>query len=467
MAAEEAPREIITTHDLRGFAADVFALRLGKGQAKNEIRDIAIMAEDVAKAAAYLRVSDYETAVTNLSIGSIDLRGVSPKSLFYDVATELGLVADGPVRRKMNQFIKDLEKEREKMSSPGNGHGYQNEAVGYEPTRQAFAEFFNHFGFDFGVSETVFSYGSLPAFDGILQVAQILAKREGVPIHLINPEPTFPVVAAQAIRRNIPVISIPTNPDTGYCITAESLLTAFENTPSNARDILYIVPMSNPTSSINDPEVLAQAIAEFHRLRPKGMIIVDVAYLEMIPEDQAKNILSRFKEADALDQCLFVTSLSKLYGDPRGRAGAIHTKSPLFFQELKTQWQTVYASMASAVENEALAKLKFVTKEARQRLFELFKQRQKAALSILIKINTDRVSKGLESLTDTDGIYSDIPLYLFVKLNEGFSWLDLFRETGLVVVPGEVFGAKPEDRMVRIAVGTESLDERDELFLKP
>ncbi|MEK7499878.1 MAG: pyridoxal phosphate-dependent aminotransferase, partial [Patescibacteria group bacterium] len=343
----------------------------------------------------------------------------------------------------------------------GTGHGYQNEAVGYLPTRQAFAEFINRYGLNFRAEETVFSYGSLPAFDGILQLAQILAKRDGVPVHLINPEPTFPVVAAQAIRRDIPVISISTSPKTGYCITAESLCTAFENTASNARDVLYIVPMSNPTSSINDPEVLAQAIAEFHRLRPKGMIIVDLAYLEMIPKAHAKDILSRFTKAGVLDQCLFVTSLSKLYGDPGGRAGAIHTNNPLFFQELKTQWQTIYASMASAVENEALAKLKFVTKKARQRLFKLFNTRQKAVLSMLNKIDTDRASKGLEPLMDIGSVHSDIPLYLFVKLNEGFSWLDLFRETGFVVVPGEVFGAKPEDRMVRIAVGTELLEERD------
>ncbi|OGG05078.1 hypothetical protein A2Z33_07405 [Candidatus Gottesmanbacteria bacterium RBG_16_52_11] len=412
---------------------------LGSGEIKNGIRALAIMARECCAAGG---------EVINLTIGDVDWR--SFKDLNPSLADKLGLDPEGHTRQEMDSFIRDL---RITHASPEEESlwSYQPEAIGYLPLREEFAGFLSGFGLMYTSADTVLSSGSLPGLDSLLGTIAHMANSDGTKTDFLFPVPAFSVIRAQAKRRGISITEIPADSGRGYCPSAQDV----RNTLGPVKQdytVFYLTPMNNPTSTVYDPETLSETLTAFHKLRPNGYVIIDLAYIEMIDSGKAREIASVIRESPLSDKAVISVSMSKLFGDPRLRMAALLTKDRRTVKELTSQWQTVFASLPGNSELEALAKWKYVSAETRRLLYSEFRRRQDEVLRMLKSVNEKRISSGAQPLIDLDGVCREIPMYLYLRLTGG-DMFDLFSETGILGVPGEIFGDTPDHNMVRIAVG--------------
>ncbi|MBI3559916.1 pyridoxal phosphate-dependent aminotransferase [Candidatus Gottesmanbacteria bacterium] len=446
--------EVSDTHDefssgpselIRQTCADEFRSKLEQGEVRLGIRSLTLLARAAREAMHRQGVPDADTAVTDATIGDIDVRH-DPE--LYEA---LGLSHDGDTRVRLDRdthdiFVAHEHPEADSLTS------YQPEAIGFAQLRQAFADQLSQYGISFEKDETVVSYGSLSGIDNLLGTLFARARESGKSINLIFPSPGFSVIAAQAKRRGIPVTHILTDATDGYCVRTNDLKPALGE-PSDDVSVLYLTPMNNPTSTVYDTRILKETVQKFHELRPSGIILVDLAYMDMIPEEQTKIVLACFSQPHILSATVFATSLSKSYGEPRLRAGALLTKNQKILHELMVQWQTVFASVSSQTEVAALVKLKGITKETREAMYDLFRKRQDMLLGKIERANAKRQEEGKPPLLDMSSVFGDIPLYIYAKLHDGVDFLDLFVQTGIMGVPGEVFGDDPKRNMIRLSVG--------------
>lgn len=438
---------------IRKSFADRLRFESDGGQTKNGIREIAIMAKQCQAA---LNKAGFATGIDiflDFSIGDIDWRTFNNQE-DRETANALGLNPESTKRKEMDAYIQEMRVESAQglIDSIWN---YQPEALGMYQLREHFSEFIRYYGLPHSPNETILSPGSLAGIDGAIGAINFIALKHGSKINFIFPTPGFTVVAAQARRRGIEVITIPTQEKQGYCVEAGVLGQKIGE--KNDFSILYLTPMANPTSTIYDAQTLSNTIAEFLESRPNGVLLVDLAYLEMVSDERAKGLLSVFNTSTILNSTIFSVSMSKLFYDPRLRMASLYTLNPSLFTELQAQWQTSFASISGPAELEALAKWRYVTKDVRKRAFEILRKRQDTVIELLRVTNVKRSEKGLSNIVDPTKIYRDIPLYIYARLASGFDYLDLFTDTGILGVPGEVFGDLPQNNMIRLSMGMQSL----------
>lgn len=406
-----------------------------------------MMAQNCRRAMQEAGLPDQE-GIKDFTIGSIDWKTFAEDP---DLGVVLGLDPKGDPFQAVASKIYSIH-DAHRLPGTESLESYQPEAIGFWETRAAFADFLNQWGTRYTPEQTILCYGSLSGIDNILGALAYSAQRRNVETVLLFPAPGFSVVAAQAKRRNIRVETVPTHPEEVYCPTTRELETVLGE-PSDDMAILYLTPMTNPTSTIYDDKTLTETVQTFQRLRSEGYLLVDLAYIEMVDKERVKAMIRTLTTPETIDRVIMVTSMSKLFGDPRLRAGAIHTTNAELLKELQTHWQTVFASLSRPMELEALAKLSLISPIARERLFVCLRDRQEDVIALLDRINRERATRSQPPLVDMTRIHRDVPLYVNITLTDGHDFLDLFVETGILGVPGEVFGDRPENNRVRLALG--------------
>lgn len=205
-----------------------------------------------------------------------------------------------------------------------------------------------------------------------------------------------------------------------------------------------------------DADTFKRSLTEFRRLRPNGVILVDLAYVEMVDTVKARSLAGVVKETGP-ENVITTVSMSKLFGDPRLRMAAVFSADPGIMRHLQAQWQTVFASHSNAAEIEALGRWIYVKETARRNLYSLFTERQDALLHVFVLLNANLQAVGKPPRIDMTRVYRDVPLYVYAHVNGDF--LELFEETGILGVPGSVFGDDPARNMVRFSVGIEDLQD--------
>lgn len=438
---------------IHGYVAD-FRDKWHSGQIASPIRDLTIMVEGLQHALTEQGLAGIAGRIKNLTIGDVDANGLA-KDGGMDLPQDLALNPWGETRTKINRYIEQFR--REEWGKGGSSlTRYQADALGLLPLREQFDGFLHTFGLKFDPAETIITVGSLPGINMVFESVQTMARNKDRATRLIAPTPGFSVYYTQAERRNIPVIKIPTAPEHGFCTTGESLESPLQSATDN-HDIFYLTIPNNPTSTTYDFQSLADSLSFFHSLRPNGVIVVDLAYIEMIPKEQASALLSLFEKTDTLSQAVFAVSMSKNFGYPKLRCAALFTKNLDLFKALQVTSQTVYASQSSPMELEALAMWEYVTPEARREMFNLFRARQQALLTSLAAIDRQRAQEGKTVLIDPERIYTDVPLYVCVGLEPNVDTFTVLEETLQCGVPISVFGGNKSDNMVRFSVGIEPL----------
>jgi aspartate/methionine/tyrosine aminotransferase len=428
---------------LRMEFADSYRHLLSSGEIANGIRPIALMAAECKRR---------EIPVLNVSIGDIEWR-LFPGHDATGLAEELGLDPLGGTYGRIREFTDRFQIGTRSPDSVSVWR-YQPEAIGLLELRQEFAEFLAGYGFPYEAEHAVVAPGSLPGLDNVIGAVDFMARREGVRSQLIFPVPGFTVIESQAIRRGLEVVRVETDEYAGFLVTPDTL----EKTllaPTADRTMLYLTPMNNPTSTIYDPDMYEETVRTFTRLRPSGYILLDAAYLETVDDVKAAGIVHATM-AQKLDRIITSVSMSKMFGAPGLRVAALYATEKQILHELMQQWQVVFASMPGPAQLDALARWKIVSRDARKHMYALFSKRQDLLIRELDRMNTRLTGRGEQPLVDLDRVYRSVPMYLYARLARG-DFLDVFTESGILGVPGTVFGDDPGRNMVRFSTGIEQI----------
>ena len=306
---------------------------------------------------------------------------------------------------------------------------------------------------NYPADQIILTNGGLEGLYKILLAAQLMNRAQ---TELIFPAPGFTPVIAQADLLHIPVISVQTKGNTGYCLTADDLKRTLKK-KNETVSVLYTTPANNPTSTVYNGKTYSELLHAFINLRPNGIIIADIAYLDMIDDARANKIIRCIKDKSVNQSVVVLLSMSKIFGYPHLRCAALYTADPKQYDLFFKLNQTMNASLPGPMELEAFALWNFINKRTRIKMYNLFRSRQKKLIIRFKTINEERIKNNLPPLIDEKFIYTDIPLYIYAKLTPQTAFLDFFIETGLGGVPGTTFGDNEKENMIRFAVGTEAI----------
>lgn len=404
------------------------------------IRDLAIMVRDCKAKLTQQGYVQEANEILNLTIGDVEPRNFSIDG-HEDIAKNLGLNPYGHTRINIDEKISTLRNLAWNTGGEPRS-GYQPEAIGMPRLREHYANYMSVFGIPYNQSETVLTFGSLHGIESLLQTLFVENNKD---VTLVAPTPGFSVIHTQGMRLGLDVQKILTTSETGYCPTSEDIQHSLVDKNYN-KTILYLTPMNNPTSTVYNPVVLENALKTFKALRPDGVVLLDMAYMEMVPYEKTVKINQAIQNAGVLENSVMSLSMSKIFSYPRLRSAALLTKNKDILAGLRSTAQVNYASISGSVELEATAMWEHVTPQARQEYFNLLSQRQAKLLK--------KISPYI-----TQNIHTDIPMYVYAQLKPEYDFMDLFIKKGICGVPGEVFGDDPKNRMVRFSTGTEPLTD--------
>lgn len=411
------------------------------GRVVSPIRGLAEMYQRCVNELVRQGQHDNAGQLKNLTIGDID-----PTTFAIDgdptLAERLGAQPWGNIYEKKEKFKAGVAKDFWDRRMPLTR--YQTDALGLLPLRDHFAAFLNGYGFSFTADQAIIVPGSMPGIHMFFEAVREMGKKKGQRTELVAPTPGFSVYYSQARQLDMEVVLVHGDSDTGF-LPEKGKLNKILGRIHNMSSILYLTPANNPTSTVYSAKSLKETVDSYLRARPNGYLLIDLAYVEMVEQKRACEVLRVVKLH--LEQTVFAVSMSKNFGVPRLRCAALLASNATIFHALKSQSQLEYASESYGMALEALALWKMVPATVREEMFSLLRRRQDRLITACENVNKNSVQPVF-----TGRFFREVPLYVYAELEKGRDVLDVFRETGMLGVPGEVFGDTPGQR-IRFSVG--------------
>ena len=320
-----------------------------------------------------------------------------------------------------------------KMGNKEGFHGYAP-YFGYDFLRRAIADDYKNKGVDVNESEIFVSDGAKRELSDFLS----LFSRSTALI----PTPSYPVYVDANIMRGNEILFLPTDESDGFIPSPEKIGKA----ESSDGYIIYLCSPSNPTGTVYSESVLSRWV-EF-ALETGSVIIFDAAYERYITDGSVRTVYS----VDGAKNCAVeICSLSKSAGFTGVRCGWTVVPEKLFTggTGLNKLWQrrqsTAMNGVSYPVQAAAFAAL---TGKGR-------KQTEKA-VSYYLK-NAEILVNAVKNFGAEyyGGVNSP---YVWLKCPRGLTGKEAFstllNEYGLVVTPGEGFGAGGENYIRLSALNT-------------
>ncbi len=284
------------------------------------------------------------------------------------------------------------------------------------------------------------------------EIVSLIGSKEGIahfPLAFVNPgdlvlvaSPNYPVYPVASGFAGADVQIIPLTDENDFLPD----LDAIDNDTWKKAKIFFINYPNNPTA--------ATATAEFYeklveKAREFNVIIVqDAAYTEVYYDDNNKP-LSIMETPGAKDVAIEFHSLSKTYNMTGWRCG-MAVGNPTLVAGLGKIKENVDSGIFQAVQEAGIAALKHGEPHV-EGFRKIYKERRDCVIEALHKINIScRVPEA--------------SIFVWAKTPEGYSSSDfvskLLRETGVVVTPGNGFGAPGEGYFrISLTVDTDRLKE--------
>lgn len=420
---------------------DMYRKELKAGRVTSPIRGLAEMYQRCVSELLEADNKADASKLKNLTIGDID-----PTTFEVDgsktLADRLGTKPWGTIHEKKEKFKSLVAKDFWDRRMPLTR--YQADALGLVSLREQFASFISKYGLSYSADQTIIVPGSMPGIHMLFEALRDLGKKAGQRTELVAPTPGFSVYYSQAQQLEIDVVLVPGDPDYGF-LPSSGKLEEKLGKKRKVFSIFYLTPANNPTSTVYSGDALRMCMDTFRKLRPNGYILFDLAYIEMIDTYQASSLLHA--AVNDPEKSIIALSMSKIFGVPRLRSAALMTVNRQVYLALKSQSQLEYASESFGMALEALALWKCVSARVREEMFMLFRYRQDRLIDLFSELNKNTGTRFF-----TGKFFRDVPLYIYAEIVPGSDVLDVFSHTGMLGVPGSVFGDVTE-RWVRFSVG--------------
>lgn len=376
----------------------------------------------------------------------IDEQNESP---FVWLKDFLGFTSSG--RAQLHQIEENIRGQLEETGiAPSR---YDLEVMGLPFTRQLLAQELARYGFESSPEEIRLVDGGTAAYNLAFSAvgARVWNEHQRQP-RLLAVLPTYTMATNCARDKGMQVMFADATNLPQQELTAEVLLQFSQEQPDFTPDLMYLVPTNNPMASVADPEKLQVLLEQAQKLYPEMQYCFDLAYLGLVPLEKASAMIAAINRSGVNSQSYFCYSESKRLMNPGARWGAF--VAPADLQELVGAYAkrgsfSTFSRIADLAWASQLTKISQYREQHKSdpitNIRALFQQRQRLLLQYLQQINGEQ-----PLFVDLPENPPDIPLYLWLKLNQGVNAYDVIERLKIVGVPGGVFG---DPRYMRFAVG--------------
>lgn len=284
------------------------------------------------------------------------------------------------------------------------------------------------------------------------EIVSLIGSKEGIahfPLAFVNPgdlvivaSPNYPVYPVASGFAGAEILTLPLTDENDYLPDLDSV----DDETWKKVKIIYTNYPNNPTAATAPYEFYEKLVA---KAREFNVIIVqDAAYTEVYYDDNKKP-LSILEIPGAKEVAIEFHSLSKTYNMTGWRIGMAVGNATLVAGLGKIK-ENCDSGIFQAVQEAGIAALKHGEPYV-EKFRQVYKERRDCVIDALHKINIDcRVPEA--------------SIYVWAKTPEGYTSSEfvskLLRETGVVVTPGNGFGAPGEGYFrISLTVDTDRLKE--------
>lgn len=465
-----------------------------KRKAVLEMRDMLAIYGRAEKYAVEIGLAN--PPILNLSIGDVNLVGKELEEKFRDVPYRLGLA--GPKRKEI-EYRKNAYHH---LILSNNPYGYDGLALGWTGLRNRLQGYLSRYGLDGyirGVSAdgtpgdgSAVCYGGANGMAMAYNIARSALQDEYKPgkrqkiknkvasflseniLHQefrgFNPKilfhtPGFLMTKKVADNAGFQTVEKTTSENAHFMPDPAELNAYFDIHPDVK--IFVFTPINNPGSYIAAPEDINRLVSV---LQKHGVILInDLAYLGTGDQEQNRELgqaLNTYKRR------IDVLPMTKIFGQPGLRGGGIFTPDKDLAKKFSTVIRDMDLARSYPMQEEALAYWDFVHMDDLARLRNVYMYRQNTLLDLLKERPDIFDLDGTFSAWDdadtrteqpaTDGNERQGALYLWVKLKDGKTPIDVVKETGLFGTPNGAFyfpDAENKVNYIRFAVGVEPMTD--------
>lgn len=349
------------------------------------------------------------------------------------------------------------------------GYGYDLSAKGYKKAREiAFKNWDKYYQFsESGDPDMMNSLaenstivpGGMHALTVMKKSLDDLAESKNLTKRYIYPDNSFGTWKAIAKESknnpNSKTYEIPTNQADRLHLTAAKVHEFYAgNEIEGNDDTWYITPVGNPSGTAMSKEQLVETCEAILDHNPEASIILDCVYLRTMEVETANELISGvIKNPRIMNRALFIESLSKTHGITGLRVGMFFSANKELYDAVQNSDMTAYAGHGHRLSALMMAFLDDPNGEYEnefKKLHRFWAAERKGLHDYLIKSgdfsdlfddNQDHIIQ--EQLDDPLG------LYLFLKLKDGVTKMDIYAKTGCFGVENTIGSGK----YMRFAVG--------------
>jgi aspartate/methionine/tyrosine aminotransferase len=356
---------------------------------------------------------------------------------YADLADRLALDPEGPIFLRLQNNEREIRKQYKNRGIALTRYNPQG-ARGTEEVRNIVIKEAKQIGLEASPDDVWMGYGGGDLIQKAARSVNVhFINKLGRPAVLLTPTVGFTMAIDEIKDVQVKIEYLDNSDLPRNELTAERLV-KYQEEVRIKPDMVLLTPANNPNAEVYDPDTLRDFLNKTLEINKEVVFIFDMAYMWMISREKAIKLMQVIKETGADQRAMFVNSLSKKAARPGSRIGSIIIPNKQLGEIFHRDNMRNVASWSGDLDVLYQALDRTVDETAYSDLVGTFRQRQKAMLNIVNDLDPQKKYFNLDS------VGQEVPLYLWVKLQEGINAFDILKDLNIAVNPSKVFGPENE-----------------------
>ncbi|PIR55520.1 hypothetical protein COU74_00675 [Candidatus Peregrinibacteria bacterium CG10_big_fil_rev_8_21_14_0_10_36_19] len=364
-----------------------------------------------------------------------------------------------------DQIVNDSYRYHDQLSKDF-GRGYDLTSQGAEAARSSFFDYADkYYGFSavHGLKEKMVENstivgGGMRGLDDIATAMIRNADKLGLKNRFISPDNSFGTwhsIVNLRTHGGHSVHTLKTGQDNFLHLSATNIDKFYDGveTPmETVQDVWCITPVGNPSGTFMSGDQLASTCEAIVNRNPNAIILLDSTYVRLLSPGRSKALVEGvLSNPSVIDRVVFLDSFSKTHGFCGERIGLYFAANKEVFDPIQTVNMTL--SAGNGRYKDALVMAICNSSEERelilQEVHDFWMKERKGLFDKLITSGSFGHLFDEQQLHVVDEQMDEPGLYLFLKLKEGVTGLDVLKETHCLGVETKM----GDGNYIRFAVG--------------
>ncbi len=284
------------------------------------------------------------------------------------------------------------------------------------------------------------SYGGTDSFTSIINTLRIHSEEKKV--NFVYPEASFlaNVKIAETLLGKDNLVKLPKPNHTNFFFSREQI-EEFYRDPARVSEvnIFYITPVGNPTGNMIQPNQLYDIVLQITERDPDAILIFDTVYVWLLIDTASRDLFEKiFTNPTILNRVIFTESISKTLGTTGIRLGWTWTVNQEFSDELRKYTTLTKAGFSKILDEFAINLLENPSIiDFQNQVYEFWsRERMKFVNSMETQFPELFDFESSPSISHREWIY------VLLKLQENYSFEEVFATTGIIGVGIELSDGK-------------------------